>query len=174
MFNHKNIKWICVSLLTILISTGCFNKKKTETVKLANLGDIIKVHYTGKLDDGSIFDSSENKDPLQFTLGQKQVIPGFEEAVIGMKLNESKTIRIPVEKAYGPHRPELIQTVDRDKLPQGIPYAIGLQLKTQQPDGTPVLLKITEVTEKTVTLDANNKLAGKDLNFEIKLVEIAS
>jgi peptidylprolyl isomerase len=137
----------------------------------AKKGDTVKVHYVGKLDDGSIFDSSENRQPLEFVVGSNQVIPGLEEAVIGMDPGDKKTIKIPSEQAYGPHYPELVAQFERNQFPADFELAIGLQLEIPQKDGRALLVTVTELTDESVTLDANHPLAGKDLTFEIELLE---
>ena len=138
----------------------------------AKNGDTVKIHYTGKLEDGTVFDSSDGRDPLEFTLGEGQVIPGFEEAVLGMTANDSKTMTIPSDNAYGPRREEMVVEVDRDQFPPDVAPEVGQQLQMQRPDGQKMVVAVAEVSESTVTLDANHPLAGKDLTFEIKLVEI--
>jgi len=135
-------------------------------------GDTVKVHYTGKLEDGTVFDSSEGRDPLQFTVGAGQVILGFDEAVIGMELGESKTVKIPADKAYGPHHKELVGVIDRSKFPADMELEIGQQLTMRNTSGELVTATVTDVSETSVAVDANHHLAGKDLTFEIELVEI--
>ena len=138
----------------------------------AKIGDTVKVHYTGKFGDGMVFDTSIDDEPLEFRIGESQVIPGFEEAVVGMNPGESKTVNIPVDKAYGPHRDDLVQVVDRKQLPTNLKPEIGQPLEGRQPDGEIVVATVTDVTESRVTLDANHPLAGKSLTFEIQLIEI--
>lgn len=138
----------------------------------AKKGDTVKVHYAGKLEDGKVFDTSLEREPLQFKIGEGQVIPGFEEAVIDMDVEETKTANIPSDKAYGPNRKDLIIEVDRKNLPADLKPEAGKQLQIRKPDGQLVLVMVTDVTESKVTLDANHPLAGKNLIFEIKLVEI--
>jgi len=138
----------------------------------AKYGDTVKVHYTGRLDDGTVFDTSADGEPLQFTIGSGQIIPGFEQAVVGMNPGESKTVKIPAEDAYGQRREDLIIEVEKSQLPEGLKPEVGLQLQSRQPDGRIVVLTIADMTESHVTLDANHPLAGKDLTFEIQLVEI--
>ncbi len=138
----------------------------------AKTGDTVKVHYTGKLDDGTVFDSSVEREPLQFTIGEGQIIPGFEEAVIGMNPGESKTAKISMDKAYGPHRKEMVAVVPREQIPADLKPEVGQQLQVRQPDGRAMIVVITDVSEASVTLDANHPLAGKDLTFDIQLVEI--
>jgi FKBP-type peptidyl-prolyl cis-trans isomerase 2 len=130
------------------------------------------VHYTGRLQDGSVFDTSEGKEPLEFTLGQGQLIPGFEQAVTGMKVGESKTVTIPSDQAYGPHREELVQVVPREQLSEELKPEVGMQLQSTRSDGGVMVVTVTEVSETTITVDANSPLAGKDLTFEIELVGI--
>lgn len=138
----------------------------------AQHGDTVKVHYTGKLDDGTVFDSSVDREPLEFTIGQGGIIPGFEQAVLGMSQGESKTETIPVENAYGPYIEEMVVTVDRQQMPAEIEPQVGQQLHLQQPDGQMIPVMITDVSNSTVTLDANHPLAGETLTFDIQLVEI--
>jgi FKBP-type peptidyl-prolyl cis-trans isomerase 2 len=139
----------------------------------AKQGDMVKVHYTGKLDDGTVFDSSVDRDPLEFVLGEGQLIAGFEQAVLGMTPGESKTEKIPAEEAYGPHREEMVVEVERQQLPDNIPLDVGQQLQIQQAPNQIIPVVITAIAESKVTLDANPPLAGKDLIFEIELVGIA-
>ena len=139
----------------------------------AKPGDTVKVHYTGKLDDGTVFDSSADREPLEFTLGSGSIIPGFERAVVGMNPGESKTEVIPTDDAYGPHLDEMVVVVDRQQMPPEIEPQIGQQLQLQQQDGQVLPVVITDVSGASVTLDANHPLAGEALTFDIKLVEIA-
>lgn len=136
-------------------------------------GDTVKVHYTGKLKDGTVFDSSVSRDPLQFTLGQGQIIPGFEQAVVGMNLGESKTEKIPANQAYGQRREDMVIEVDRQQLPADLQPEIGQQLQVSQTAGQAIPVVITDVSESAVILDANHPLAGEDLIFDIQLLEIA-
>jgi len=145
---------------------------KENTMAEAKQGDTVQLHYMGKLQDGTVFDSSRERHPLQFTIGKGQVIAGFEQAVIGMKIGELKTARIPMEQAYGPHRDDMVVTMDRSKLPQGVNPKIGQRLEITQIDNQTSLVTVTEVTESTLTLDANHPLAGKELTFDLELVGI--
>ena len=138
----------------------------------AENGDIVKVHYTGKLENGMIFDTSAKRGPLRFTIGDGQLIPGFEQAVVGMKLGESKSVKVPADKAYGPHCEEMVLVVDQNQLPKHLKLEVGQQLQIPQKDGNKTLVTVTNVSESSVTLDANHPLAGKDLTFDIQLVEI--
>lgn len=137
-------------------------------------GQTVKVHYTGTLEDGTQFDSSAGRDPLEFTLGEGQVIPGFEQALAEMAVGDTKTVQIPADQAYGEHQPELVQEVDRAQIPDEIELAVGVQLQAQGPDGQVFRLVVTELAEASVTLDGNHPLAGKALTFELELVEIAA
>jgi peptidylprolyl isomerase len=139
----------------------------------AKPGDTVKVHYTGKLDDGTVFDSSADRDPLEFTIGEGNIIPGFERAVVGMSKGESKTEVIPTNEAYGPYQEEMVVTIDRQQMPPEINPEVGQQLHIQQPDGNVLPVIVTDVSDGTVTLDANHPLAGENLTFDINLVEIA-
>ena len=136
-------------------------------------GDTVRIHYTGTLMDGSVFDSSEGRDPLEFTVGAGQVIEGMDVEMPGMTEGEKKTIQIPCDKAYGPINPAARQAIPREGIPDDIPLEIGTQLQMQSPDGQALPVTVVEVDEATVTLDANHPLAGKDLTFELELVFIA-
>ncbi|GAB4261237.1 MAG: peptidylprolyl isomerase [Deferrisomatales bacterium] len=138
----------------------------------AKSGDTVQVHYTGKLDDGRTFDSSVDREPLEFTLGERQVIPGFESAVVGMEPGERKTVTIAAADAYGPSDPELVVQVERQDLPEGLDPHVGQQLQVTRPDGVRVPVLVTEVSDASITIDANHPLAGEDLTFEITLVQI--
>jgi peptidylprolyl isomerase len=138
----------------------------------AKKGDTVNVHYTGKLKDGTVFDSSVDREPLQFTISEGRILPGFEQGVIGMKPGDTKTVSIPADKAYGLHRKDLVLVVDKSKIPSHLKPEVGQQLKLNQPDGRAVPVRVTDISQSKVTLDANHPLAGKDLTFEIELVEI--
>ncbi|WP_372639144.1 peptidylprolyl isomerase [Fodinibius sp.] len=139
-------------------------------------GDTVKVHYTGKLtEDGTVFDSSREREPLEFTLGEGQLIPGFEEAVIGMEEGEDTTIELSSEDAYGERREDLELEVSKDDLPDNIEPEEGMQLQMQQQEnGQAIPVQITSVEDEFVKLDANHPLAGQDLTFDIELVELKS
>ena len=138
----------------------------------AKTGDTVKVHYTGKLDDGTVFDTSADREPLQFTIGEGQIIPDFEQAVVGMAPGDSKTVQIPSDKAYGPHHEEMVMVVSRDEFPEDIEPKVDQRLQVRQADGQAFAVTVTVVSESSVTLDANHPLAGKDLAFDIQLAEI--
>jgi FKBP-type peptidyl-prolyl cis-trans isomerase SlpA len=141
-------------------------------MSLVKENDTVKVHYTGKLADGQVFDSSEGKDPIEFTLGQGQLIPGFEKGLIDMKLNEKKTINIAKDEAYGDSREDLIQEVQKSELPEEIKPEVGMGLVSKSQDGREMNLVIAEVKEESIVVDGNHPLAGKDLIFDLEVVEI--
>ena len=137
--------------------------------------DTVKVHYTGKLKaTGQVFDTSAEREPLEAQLGQGALIPGFEKGLVDMKVNEKKTIEIPKEEAYGEVRKELFQQVGKDQLPEEIKPEVGMGLVSQNPDGTERQLRVAEVNDDHIVVDANHPLAGHDLTFELELVEIKS
>jgi peptidylprolyl isomerase len=138
----------------------------------AQRGDTVQVHYTGKLTNGTTFDSSQDRDPLEFTLGEGEIIPGFEQAVMGMQPGESKTETIAADQAYGPHRTELLMTVERQEFPEDLQPHVGQRLQMTQTNGDAVPVVVTNVSISQVTLDANHPLAGQDLVFDITLVAI--
>lgn len=135
-------------------------------------GDKVKVHYKGTLNDGSVFDSSEGREPLEFVVGSGQVIPGFDNAVMGLAVGESKSVNIPSEEAYGPYQENMVLAIEKDKFPEGLNLTVGEQLQIPSQSGQPIVVVIKEVADDKVTLDANHPLAGEDLNFNIELVEI--
>ncbi len=138
----------------------------------AQPGDTVSVHYTGTLEDGSQFDSSVGKDPLQFTVGAGNVIAGFDQAVRGLAVGETRRVVIPPEDAYGDYRDDLVVEEDQADVPSGVDLQVGQQLQSVQPDGRVMIVTVIAVSETTVTLDANHRLAGKSLTFDIELVEI--
>ena len=135
-------------------------------------GDTVRIHYTGTLTDGSVFDSSEGRDPLEFTVGSGQVIAGMDAGLPGMSVGDKKRLEIPAADAYGDLNPEARQAIPREGIPDDIPLELGTQLQMQSPEGHVLPVTVVEVTEATVTLDANHPLAGKDLTFDIELVSI--
>jgi len=139
----------------------------------AKSGDTVKIHYTGTLEDGTEFDSSAGRDPLEFALGGGQVIAGFDSAVDGMSVGDSKTVTIPPGEAYGERHDQLVQEVPKTALPEDMEPEVGMQLQSQSPDGQMINLVIAEVGTENITVDANHPLAGKALTFAIDLVEIA-
>ena len=137
------------------------------------LGDRVKVDYKGTLESGEVFDSTEDKGPLTFTVGEGTVIPGFEQAMIGMNPGEEKTVKISAIRAYGPYQKQLVVEVDKDKFIDEIEPEIGQRLQVSQPDGKKFIVTVSSIEGTKVTLDANHPLAGKDLTFDIHLLEIA-
>lgn len=156
-----------ILLIIAIMMNGCSNNR------LAAEGDTVLVHYTGTLEDGTEFDSSRDREPLEFTLGAGQVITGFENAVYGMKEGQTKTVTIPEEEAYGPYRDDLLIEVDHEDLPEEVIPEVGTIITISYSNGMSLNVPIVEVTETTVILDTNPPLAGKDLTFEITLVDIS-
>lgn len=135
--------------------------------------DTVKVHYTGKLGNGEVFDDSYQRgEPIEFTLGEGQIIPGFEKAVMDMSVEDKKSIEIPMAEAYGERREELVQVIPQAELPPAIKPEVGMQLVSKSPDGQEIPLRVIEVAEENITVDANPPLAGQDLHFDIELVAI--
>tara|TARA_B100000959_G_scaffold232294_1_gene249167 strand:+ start:6808 stop:7236 length:429 start_codon:yes stop_codon:yes gene_type:complete len=139
----------------------------------AKAGDKVKVHYKGSFKDGKVFDSSEGKDPLEFTIGQKMVVKGFENAIVGMASGEKKKICIQPKEAYGEYRKDLVATIERSEIPNDIKPELGMMLQVSPEPGRPTAVTVTELNEKTLTLDGNHPLAGKELTFELDLVAIS-
>jgi len=137
----------------------------------AETGDTVTVHYTGKLDDGTVFDSSRERDPLQFTLGDENVIPGFQNAIRGQAVGDKFEVEVGPKDAYGPHDEERIVTVARDEIPEEVEVEPGKYLQAETPQG-PVTLKVLDSSDDQVKLDGNHPLAGQQLNFEIEILEI--
>jgi FKBP-type peptidyl-prolyl cis-trans isomerase 2 len=134
--------------------------------------DTVKVHYTGKLKNGEIFDSSLEREPIKVTLGQQSLIPGFENGLLNMELNEKKTVVIPMEDAYGDIKKELFQKVPKEELPEDLKPEIGMGLLAKGPDGSERQIKIVDVKKDAIIIDANHPLAGQELTFELEIVEI--
>jgi len=166
---HSHIILLGIFLLGAILISGC---NADQNAAQAKNGDIVEVDYTGTLENGTVFDTSEGREPLEFTLGQGQMIPGFEQAVLGMKVGESKTVTIPADEAYGPYRDDMVQVINREELTNIPNPEVGQQLYGSQPGGGTITGTITNVTDTTVTVDFNHRLAGKDLTFEIELVSI--
>lgn len=141
-------------------------------MRQARQGDTVQVHYEGRLDDGTTFDSSRDREPIEFTIGEGEVVPGFEEAVTGMTAGERKTTTIPAENAYGDRVDDLMFSVSRDQVPEGMDVKVGDQLSVGLPSGETVPMQVAGVDEDSLTLDANHPLAGKDLTFDLELVRI--
>ena len=139
----------------------------------AKNGDEVKVHYTGKLEDGTVFDSSKERDPFGFTVGEGRLIPAFENAVIGMAPGDTKEIKIEAEEAYGSYHKELVQDVDKSYFPDDMEIQVGLQFKVKHTDDQTIVFKVIHIEGTKVTLDANHPLAGQNLLFDVQLLEIA-
>lgn len=138
----------------------------------ANTGDTVRIHYTGTLQDGSEFDSSAGRDPLEFTIGENRILRKLEEAVVGMAVGDKANVDIAADDAYGPRDPEAIQQVERGMIPEEIDVTVGNQLQATTQTGQTIVLTVVEVNDETVTVDGNHPLAGEDLSFAIELVEI--
>ncbi|MEA3363783.1 MAG: peptidylprolyl isomerase [Thermodesulfobacteriota bacterium] len=135
-------------------------------------GNKVKIHYTGTFDDGEVFDSSREAEPLEFEVGAGHVIPGFDNAVVGMKVGETKQVRLPEEEAYGPYNQEMVFDADPDQFEDGLIPEVGQQFQTQLEDETPLLLTVKSVKDGKIVLDANHPMAGKTLNFDLEVIEI--
>ena len=135
-------------------------------------GNSVHIHYSGKLKDGTLFDSSEGGDPLKFTIGQGNIIPKLEAAVVGMAVGDKASVEIAAEDAYGPRHDDAVQQVDQSSIPEGIELSVGKQLQASAENGETVALTVVALDETTATLDANHPLAGEDLFFEVELVGI--
>lgn len=136
------------------------------------LGDTVKVRYTGKLNDDSVFDTSIGHNPLQLTIGENKIFPPLEQSIIGMEPGESKTVKIPSKEAFGQYREDLVQTIGRSILPQGLEPKVGQRLTATRVDGQSITVTVRAITETDVTIDANHPLAGEDLTFDVELVGI--
>ncbi|MHA6266116.1 FKBP-type peptidyl-prolyl cis-trans isomerase [Aliiroseovarius sp. CAU 1755] len=135
-------------------------------------GATVRIHYTGTLEDGTVFDSSEGRDPLEFTVGSGMIIPGLDKALPGMSVGEQKKVTIAPEEAYGPRQDEALLEVPRKDIPAEIPLEVGLQLQMSGPQGQPMPVTVAELTDDSVTLDANHALAGQTLIFDFEIVSI--
>lgn len=140
----------------------------------AKRGDTVQIHYTGTLADGTVFDASEGRDPLEFEVGSGMIIPGLDVAIPGMAVGDTKVVEVPSDQAYGPEHPDAKQAIPRSELPDDIPQEVGTRLQMQSPEGQVVAVVITEVNDTDIVLDANHPLAGKDLTFAIEMVGIQS
>ncbi len=140
--------------------------------KQAQLGDTVAVHYKGKLSDGEVFDQSKEGEPIEFKVGDGQLIQGFEQAIVGMAPGDNKTEEVPFEGAYGERRDDLVLELDKSKIPEHLDPKIGDRLEIKQEEGNNIPVTVKEITEEAITIDANHPLAGQDLTFELELVEI--
>jgi len=139
---------------------------------IAKEGDTVRVHYTGKLEDGTVFDTSEDGASMEFKVGAGELLKAFEKAVIGMSIGEKKTIKIPMEEAYGPRKDEMVFEYDRSRAPENFEAEIGQEMQMYRADGKPVNITVIAKSEKSFTMDCNHSLAGKDLIFDVRLEEI--
>jgi len=146
-----------------------FNEEKMAEAKS---GDKVRVHFTGRLEDGTVFGSTMDEEPFEFKLGEKNMLPGFESAIIGMEKGETKTISLPPEEAYGDHKKELVHMMERSGFPEEINLEIGKRLSVRTQDGKQTVVTIKDFTEDKIVIDENEPLAGKTLTFKIELVEI--
>lgn len=161
---------IAITLLfTAVLMPAC---TASHSAAQAKIGDTVQVNYTGKLADGVVFGTTAGRAPLEFKLGASDMIPGFEKAVLGMKVGEKKTVTVPANEAYGPHRDELVLEVPREKIPSGITPEVGQILRVPLSSGGTTAVMVIKVTDTTVTVDTNHPLAGQDLTFEIELIKI--
>jgi peptidylprolyl isomerase len=138
----------------------------------AKTGDKVKVHFEGYLEDGTVFGSSMGDEPFEFTIGEKNMLPGFENAVIGMQKGDTKTITLPPEEAYGPHKKELVSVMEKSGFPKDIHLEVGKRLRVRTQDGKYTIVTIKDFTEDSIVLDENDPLAGKTLTFKIELIDI--
>ncbi|MDN7023420.1 peptidylprolyl isomerase [Methanoculleus sp. FWC-SCC1] len=155
-------------MIAFVSVSGCTGTGETAT---AEAGDLVQVHYTGTLADGTVFDTSEGREPLQFTVGAGEMIAGFDQAVPGMAVGESKTVTIPADQAYGAYRDDLLIDFDREQVNGTV--EVGQKVTITTSSGQAMNVPVVNVTDSTITVDANHPLAGKDLTFTIELVEIA-
>lgn len=138
----------------------------------ASDGSIVQIHYSGKLKDGTLFDSTDGRDPLQFTIGEGNIIPKLEAAIVGMAVGDKASVEIAAADAYGPRHDDAVQTVDLSKIPEEVDLSIGKQLQASAENGDTVILTVVAIEDGTVTLDGNHPLAGEDLSFDIEIIQI--
>jgi len=172
MVIEKAKKWVYVMILSGQCARNSIYAIKGNDVTEIKAGDNVSIHYTGTLEDGSVFDSSEGREPLEFEVGSGHIIVGLDEAMSGMEVGEKKKVQIPCELAYGETVEEMKQVMPREGIPEDIPLEIGLTLHMQSPSGQPLPVTVVAIDEATVTLDANHALAGKALTFDIEVVSI--
>ncbi len=165
-----------VQVYTLYVKTRKKNDHWSEGENMTEVrrGDNVKVYYTGTLEDGTVFDSSAGKDPLEFAVGSGQVIAGFDEAMLGMKVGEKKTVNIPVEKAYGKRNEEMLITAPIEQVPPDLAPEVGMMLEVGGANGEIMRVKVVEINDKNIVLDANPPLAGEALTFVVELVECTS
>jgi peptidylprolyl isomerase len=141
-------------------------------MRQAKQGDTVRIHYTGTLDDGTQFDSSVGREPIEFTIGEHRVIPGFESGAEGMEVGDRKTVHIPAEEAYGSHNESLVEQVPLEHFPEDLELSVGMNLQAQSPNGEQFNVVVTDLADGVATIDGNHPLAGEALNFDMELVEI--
>jgi len=139
----------------------------------AENGSTVKIHFTGKYEDGTVFDSSRDRDPLEFTVGDGKTIEGLEQSVVGMEAGETKDITLTPDKAFGDRDEDMVRAIERSQIPEEIDLAVGMPLQVQSPEGESYMVMVADLDEETVTLDGNHPLAGQTLSFDIELVEVA-
>jgi FKBP-type peptidyl-prolyl cis-trans isomerase 2 len=171
-FYGKAVTFIVIISILFVVVSAIFNLNLNDNGISVKPGDTIKVDYTGTFDNDTIFDTSIGKEPLEFVAGSGQMIPGFDEAVVGMGIGEEKYIRIDAIEAYGEYNEDLVQSVPKERLSLGEDPEVGMIISVISPNGNPIPATLTEVTKDTVTIDLNHPFAGKPLNFNIKIVEI--
>ena len=172
VWQSKFVKGISVGPSRIIGELSDKNLFPEVSMSQAKHGDTVTVHYTGRLENGEVFADSKDGEPLEFTLGSGEVIPGLESGIIGMKAGETKTISVPPEEAYGPRHEELVIDVKKSEFPENLTLAIGQQLQIRQSDGDPLRVTVADIDEDTITLDANHPLADCTLTFTILLVAV--
>lgn len=172
VWQSKFVKGISVGPSRIIGELSDKNLFPEVSMSQAKYGDTVTVHYTGRLENGEVFADSKDGEPLEFTLGSGEVIPGLESGIIGMKAGETKTISVPPEEAYGPRHEELVIDVKKSEFPENLTLAIGQQLQIRQSDGDPLRVTVADIDEDTITLDANHPLADCTLTFTILLVAV--
>lgn len=158
----------------LLLSAGSWIIAVAFGTERVEVGDTVSLHYSLNLADGTVYFSSIGGEPLRYTLGKGNLLPGFEAALIGMRIGDSKAFKLTSAEAYGPYQPALVMEVERNRLPQGSEPVVGRQLQTTGQSGNPLMMTITEVRETSVILDANHPLAGQDLTFDVKLMAIGN
>ncbi len=169
---NEMCRWLFPAIPGPGFPAGATTKERASHMAEVKTGDTVRVHYEGSLEDGRKFDSSLDREPIELTVGSGQVISGFENAVVGMEEGDSRTVTVPPEEGYGPHDPNLLHKVDREQVPDEIDLQVGAQLQATDRQGQVIALTVADFDDSTVTLDANHPLAGQDLTFDVKVVEI--
>jgi len=159
--------FLLLVMVLLVAGAGC-----TGTEAQVKTGDTVKVHYTGTFENGTVFDSSAGREPLEFTVGAGMMIPGFDEGVVGMQVEETKTIHIPADRAYGNYREDLVFLTDPARIPGGENLTVGQQVGVTLPDGQSLVGTVTGISPDAIVIDANHRLAGENLTFTVRVVEI--